>query len=237
MLSILPKFSNNPSRHRRATSAERTIHLAAAGTAAAAVIFGVLTPATANAAPASHNWSGVAACESSGNLHINTCNGYYGGLQFSQSTWDAYGGKAYASRADLASSGAQVAVAERVLRGQGVGAWPTCGRHLASGTTAVHDRPAARTAPARHVAQQAAPATRSQQAAPVTRSQQTAPAAQKAVPVTRTSSATYTVKSGDTLSGIADARNITGGWQALWHANQNIIANPDLIFPGQVLHY
>jgi hypothetical protein len=85
------------------------------------------------AGPASavtHDWTGVAQCESSGNWSINTGNGYYGGLQFSQSTWAAYGGLAYAPRADLAGQDEQIAVAERTLAGQGVGAWPTCGRYL-----------------------------------------------------------------------------------------------------------
>ena len=67
---------------------------------ATAVGLGVMaSPANA----ATHDWSGVAQCESGGNWSINTGNGYYGGLQFSQSTWAGYGGTAYAPRADLAS--------------------------------------------------------------------------------------------------------------------------------------
>jgi septal ring factor EnvC (AmiA/AmiB activator) len=77
-----------------------------------------------------HDWDAVALCESSGNWNINTGNGYYGGLQFSQSTWAAYGGTAYAPRADLATKSQQIAVAERVLAAQGAGAWPVCGRTL-----------------------------------------------------------------------------------------------------------
>lgn len=72
-------------------------------------------------------WDKVAACESGGNWKINTGNGYYGGLQFSASTWAAYGGRHFASRADLASKAAQITVAEKVLAGQGPGAWPVCG--------------------------------------------------------------------------------------------------------------
>ncbi len=72
-------------------------------------------------------WDKVAACESGGNWKINTGNGYYGGLQFSASTWAAYGGRHFASRADLASKSAQITVAERVLAAQGPGAWPVCG--------------------------------------------------------------------------------------------------------------
>jgi LysM repeat protein len=73
------------------------------------------------------NWSAIAACESGGNWGTNTGNGFYGGLQFSQGTWDAYGGGQYASTASGASESQQIAVAQRVLAGQGIGAWPVCG--------------------------------------------------------------------------------------------------------------
>jgi LysM repeat protein len=94
----------------------------------AAVSLGVLAAPASAAAP--NNWDAVAQCESSGNWAINTGNGYYGGLQFSQSTWAAFGGTEYASRADLATKAQQIAVAERTLDGQGPGAWPTCGKAL-----------------------------------------------------------------------------------------------------------
>jgi hypothetical protein len=84
----------------------------------------------APAPPSGHDWDAVAMCESGGNWSINTGNGYYGGLQFSAGTWAAYGGTAYAPRADLATKSQQIAVAELVLAGQGAGAWPTCGRNL-----------------------------------------------------------------------------------------------------------
>jgi len=73
-------------------------------------------------------WDAVAACESGGNWAINTGNGFYGGLQFSGSTWVAYGGTRYASRANLASKAGQIATAQRVLTAQGPGAWPVCSR-------------------------------------------------------------------------------------------------------------
>ena len=76
------------------------------------------------------DWDAVATCESGGNWSINTGNGYYGGLQFSSSTWSGFGGAEFASRADLATREEQIAVAERVLAVQGPGAWPTCGRNL-----------------------------------------------------------------------------------------------------------
>lgn len=94
----------------------------AAGTAAALLS----TSAPASAASMS-TWDKVAKCESGGDWSINTGNGYYGGLQFTESTWAAYGGRHFAFRADLASKGAQIAVAERVLASQGPGAWPVCG--------------------------------------------------------------------------------------------------------------
>jgi hypothetical protein len=82
------------------------------------------------ATAADHDWDAVARCESSGNWSINTGNGYFGGLQFSPSTWREFGGTQYAPRADLAPKAQQIAVAERVLAVQGPGAWPTCGRLL-----------------------------------------------------------------------------------------------------------
>ena len=82
------------------------------------------------AAPASSggaNWSAIAACESGGNWSANTGNGFYGGLQFTQQTWLGYGGGQYAPSANQATPAQQIAVAQRVLAGQGIGAWPVCG--------------------------------------------------------------------------------------------------------------
>ncbi|MGW4724482.1 LysM peptidoglycan-binding domain-containing protein [Streptomyces sp. NPDC004291] len=73
-------------------------------------------------------WGCVAECESSGRWHVNTGNGFYGGLQFWQPTWVEHGGLAYAPRADLATRAQQIKVAEEVLRTQGWGAWPVCSK-------------------------------------------------------------------------------------------------------------
>jgi hypothetical protein len=78
-------------------------------------------------------WDQLARCESGGNWAINTGNGYYGGLQFSPSTWSAYGGGAYASTANLASREQQIAIAEKVQAAQGWGAWPSCSSQLGLG--------------------------------------------------------------------------------------------------------
>jgi hypothetical protein len=85
-----------------------------------------LATGTANA-DTGVNWDAVAACESGGNWSANTGNGFYGGLQFAEGTWLANGGGQYASSADLATPAQQIAVAERVLASQGIGAWPVCG--------------------------------------------------------------------------------------------------------------
>jgi hypothetical protein len=77
-----------------------------------------------------HNWDAVAQCESGGNWAINTGNGYYGGTQTSLSTWRGYGGLQFASRPDLATREQQIIVNERILAGQGIGAWPVCGKYL-----------------------------------------------------------------------------------------------------------
>jgi LysM repeat protein len=170
---------------------------------AAAIGIGVFA---APASAADHDWSGVAQCESGGNWGINTGNGYYGGLQFSSSTWLGHGGGEFASRADLAAPAEQIAVAERVLQTQGAGAWPTCGRHLRGGTTAAAPAPAL-----------AAPAP-----------------AVSATPAT-SAAGTYTVQRGDTLAKIARAQGVSGGWQQLWALNRDHIANPNVIQVGQRL--
>lgn len=69
------------------------------------------------------NWDAIAQCESGGNWHINTGNGYYGGLQFSASSWLSHGGGAYAPRADLATREQQIAVANNYYRVAGLAPW------------------------------------------------------------------------------------------------------------------
>ncbi|MGW6059478.1 transglycosylase family protein [Streptomyces sp. NPDC055189] len=75
-------------------------------------------------------WNCLAKCESSGRWNVNTGNGFYGGLQFYQPTWEAYGGLKYAPRADLATKKEQIKVAEKVLAGQGWKAWPVCSKKI-----------------------------------------------------------------------------------------------------------
>jgi murein DD-endopeptidase MepM/ murein hydrolase activator NlpD len=159
-------------------------------------------------------WEKVAACESTNDWNINTGNGYFGGLQFTQSTWAAYGGTAYAPRADLASKEQQIAVAEKVLDGQGPGAWPVCSER--AGLTRGGESPGVRPLQARTSVRDVQP---------------------QATPQSRAGRAEmYTVVRGDTLSGIADREDVRGGWQGLYTTNRTTIgSDPDLIMPGQRL--
>ena len=122
--------------------------------AAALGLAGLAAPA-ATAAPASA-WDQVAACESGGDWHINTGNGYQGGLQFNAQTWAANGGTQYAPTADQATREQQIIVAERTLAAQGWGAWPAC-----SASLGLNSAPTQRTAPS------AAPKAPAQAPAPV----------------------------------------------------------------------
>ncbi len=92
---------------------------------AAAVSLGVLAAPASAASP--NNWDAVAQCESSGNWAINTGNGYYGGLQFSLSTWRAYGGSGYPHQNSRAE---QIAIAEKLQAAAGWGQWPACSAKL-----------------------------------------------------------------------------------------------------------
>ncbi|MFG2929149.1 transglycosylase family protein [Streptomyces achromogenes] len=226
-------------RHRRyqpnrINRASLTVTASGAGLAIPLVAAG-----TAHAADAA-TWNKVAACESSGNWSVNTGNGYYGGLQFTRSTWEAYGGTRYAPRADLATRYEQIAVAEKVLDGQGPGAWPACAPRAGltraeptrgGGTDAAHtDSAATRSAHTDSAAVRPAragqrPASSVRDVRPQTTPQSRAGRAEM-----------YTVVRGDTLSGIAGEQRVPGGWRGLYEGNRATIgSDPDLILPGQRL--
>ncbi|MGQ7295761.1 LysM peptidoglycan-binding domain-containing protein [Quadrisphaera sp. KR29] len=203
-------------RHRAQPEPSR-ITRRALGVAATAAV--AVAPVVAVAAPASaasgDTWNRLAQCESTGNWKINTGNGYYGGLQFSASTWKGFGGGQYASRADLASREQQIATAEKVLAAQGWGAWPACSRKL--GLSAADKAGSAGAAPA------AAPAP-----------DVTADRAPQASRSAARAGGSYTVAPGDTLAKIAAAQGTS--WQAIYSANASVIgSNPHRIFVGQVL--
>ena len=68
-------------------------------------------------------WEKLAQCESGGNWSINTGNGFYGGLQFTQQSWNGVG---MSGSPQTASKEAQIEAGERLLAVQGWGAWPAC---------------------------------------------------------------------------------------------------------------
>ncbi len=183
--------------------------------AAVALSLGIGIGASTPAAAAGTVWDRVAACESGGNWSINTGNGYYGGLQFSYSTWRGYGGARYASTANRATKSQQIAIARRVLAGQGPGAWPVCSRR--AGLTRANGG-----------------ANSSATAGTISRSTVQRPAL-RSFSSKVTTGKTVTVRSGDTLGKIAARKNVRGGWQGLWALNKRTVKNPNLIYVGQVL--
>ncbi|WP_030790773.1 transglycosylase family protein [Streptomyces sp. NRRL S-920] len=177
-------------------------------------------------------WDRIARCESGGNWRINTGNGYYGGLQFSASTWRAYGGGAYAATADKASKAQQIAVATKVQRAQGWGAWPTCAaRAGAYGSTPSAAAPTPKPA-------KPAPKSAPKAAKPAPEAGQRRPGGgtERADRGTsRGAFGNYTVQSGDTLSGIAARHG--SSWQRVYAANRAVIGgDPHVIVPGQRLN-
>lgn len=245
-------------KHRRPSKAVRIATLAGVAGAAVAV---PLMGATGASAASVATWDAVAQCESGGNWSINTGNGYYGGLQFSQSSWAAAGGTQYAPRADLATKAQQIATAERLLDMQGPGAWGCAGAGnltndgvdpgvdtgSSSNSTASSGASEQQSAPAapKQQSQQAQPKQSERTEAPAaSRSERSAaPQAESKKTVTtptgekvKKGDGEYEVVSGDSLSEIAADHKVEGGWQKLFELNKDIVKNADLIYPGQQLH-
>lgn len=182
-------------------------------------------PLVAYASAPTVNWDAIAACESGGNWGISTGNGFYGGLQFTMQTWHAYGGQGSPVNA---SREQQIAVAEKVLAGQGIGAWPVCGRHA-------YDGGARQILPVvSHVGAEP------RHAAPVPAvAQPTAPVAPPAPPAPDIlmgtelypGATTDTVEPGGCVATVAQ-RNHTD-WQRV--AEVNHLSAPYTVQPGQVL--
>ena len=193
-------------RHRAPSTTGRTVARTALAGAVAGAPLLAAAPA-ANAAPDSV-WDRVAQCESSGNWNISTGNGFFGGLQFTSSTWRAFGGTQFAGSANQTTREQQIIVAERVLAGQGWGAWPVCSRKAGATGQPVTLRA---TAPAAPKPQAAAPK----------------PAAAPAL-------GDYVVQHGDSLSSVAARQHVAGGYRALLAKNP-ALKNPNRIFPGQHL--
>lgn len=242
------------------TSIRRTAAALAIGGAVAAT----MSMPAANAVDGA-TWDALAQCESGGNWSINTGNGFYGGLQFTQQSWNGVGMSGSPATATRAQ---QIEAGERLLAIQGWGAWPACSAKLGlygktgvaptytepttvaaqSQTQQTYTAPAAQAAPAAPAAQAAPAAVEAPAAAPVAPVAPAAPAveapaAPAAAPAVeapvaaapKAAAGTYTVVPGDSLSLIAAKLGVAGGYQAIAAANTDIIYNVDLIFPGQVL--
>ncbi|MEU3783206.1 transglycosylase family protein [Streptomyces sp900129855] len=186
-------------------------------------------------------WNKVAACESTNDWNINNGNGFYGGLQFTQSTWEAYGGTRYAPRADLATRDQQIAVAEKVLDGQGPGAWPLCSvkAGLSRGGDAPDVHPNGSSGKTAHGTKPSTSSKASTSSMASAKGSKTSldDVRPQSTPQSRAGTAEmYTVVRGDTLSGIAETEEVKGGWQGLYAANRTTIGgDSDLILPGQRL--
>jgi len=191
-------------RHRAPSRLDGAGRVIARTALAGAVVGAPLALAPSAFAASDATWDRLAQCESGGRWDINTGNGYYGGLQFSPSTWRAFGGGEFAASAHRASRAEQIVVAERTLAEQGWGAWPACSRKL--GLT---EGATPREAPA-----------------------PTAQPVRLSAPVTN---GDYVVRRGDTLSSIAAAQGVSGGWQGIVARNPALAANPNLITVGQRL--
>ncbi|MGA5305695.1 transglycosylase family protein [Nucisporomicrobium flavum] len=208
----------------------RALGLAVAG---AAGTMALLAPASAAQAKSSVNWDAIAQCESGGNWSINTGNGYYGGLQFSRSTWKAYGGGKYAGTANKASRSEQIRIAEKVLDGQGIGAWPVCGKKAGSSKSYKAKNTAGASAKS-HKSSSHKSSSHKSSSRKTTTHKSTAKATKSTA--ARSTGRTYVVRSGDTLAKIASSKHVKGGWRALYQLNRGEIGgNPNLIFPGQRL--
>ncbi|MCZ0989958.1 transglycosylase family protein [Streptomyces diastatochromogenes] len=219
--------TRNTARHDSARKGRTTAALAGAVLLAP---LGLLA-ATGNAAAADNGvWDRIAQCESGGNWHINTGNGYYGGLQFSAGTWRAYGGTAYAPTADQASRSAQIAVATKVQHAQGWGAWPVCSARAGASGTAPTTASSGTSASENSATTKSAP-TKSAPAKSVPAKAPERPAGHTDRSASR---GDYTVREGDTLSAIAARHGTT--WQRVYAVNKKVIGDdPNLIVPGQRL--
>ena len=223
------------------TSIRRTAAALAIGGVAAAT----MSMPAANAVDGA-TWDALAQCESGGNWSINTGNGFYGGLQFTQQSWNGVGMSGSPATATRAQ---QIEAGERLLAIQGWGAWPACSAKLGlygkTGAAPTYTEPTTTVAAQSQTQQtytapaaQAAPAAPAAQAAPVAAPAAPAVEAPAAAPVAapKAAAGTYTVVPGDSLSLIAAKLGVAGGYQAIAAANTDIIYNVDLIFPGQVLN-
>jgi len=229
----------------------RVLGAGAAVALSAGIGLATATPAHADV------WDQVAQCESSGNWSTSTGNGFYGGLQFTQSTWNAYGGSGNPANASKAE---QKAVAQRVLAGQGAGAWPVCGPRAgltksngnatsysgsSQSSSNFSSSRSTKSYSSNHSYSTKSYSSNSSSSSDSSSSytprhstgSYSDPAPQYQLPkhAYKGNGKHVTVKGGDSLSAIATKHHVKGGWLALWSINHKKISNPDLIEVGQTI--
>ncbi|MFD8594256.1 transglycosylase family protein [Kitasatospora sp. NPDC059646] len=257
-------FRNETAAATTASKRNRVRAAVVGGALLAVPVAGLVTATSASAADVA-TWDKVAQCESGGNWSINTGNGFYGGLQFTSSTWAAFGGTAYAAQANLATKAQQIAVAEKVLASQGPGAWPVCSVKAGltkGGTPAQVDTSAgsSSTSSSKSTSSNTAKSdsaksnsTATDNSAKASRSESRAQAPKAATKETTSSakqdapkqtwknnSAANTAKGSYTVKSGDTLSKIAAGlgvdWHTLYNNNTGVVGgNPDLIYPGQVL--
>jgi LysM repeat protein len=194
---------------------------------ALASVAGILMATPAHAS--SVNWDAIASCESGNDWSINTGNGFYGGLQFTLSTWRSNGGSGMPQNA---SRSEQIRVAENVLSSQGIGAWPVCGKLGGSSKSYSTQSYTSHTAVNKKYYKPVTTAPKTYK--PVTKPAATAVPKYIAPCPNHILVVDYTVQNGDSLSAIAVTYHTT--WENIYNDNLTVIgSNPDLIYPGQVL--
>jgi hypothetical protein len=204
-------------KHRAARTELHLGRMAVATYAVASVGAVMLASGTPADASDGVNWDAIAKCESGGNWGINTGNGFLGGLQFTLSTWRSNGGS---GSPQSASREEQIRVATNVLKSQGIGAWPVCGKHAYDGG-----------------ARQAVPVVTKPNPAPKHTTQvpqETPKPVELPVldvlmgPALVPGTVTHTVSDGECLSTISPT-----DWQHV--AEVNHLKDPYMVYPGQVL--
>ncbi|HEY8985525.1 MAG TPA: transglycosylase family protein [Streptomyces sp.] len=223
-------------KHRRPSKATRVVALA--GVTGVAVAAPLMAAAGNASAATASEWDAVAQCESGGNWSINTGNGYYGGLQFSASTWAAYGGTAYAATANQASKSQQIQIAEKVLASQGKGAWPSCGVGLSGASYSGGSSSSSGGSSSGRTETPASSRSTQRQAAPKPSAPKSTPSKTVTTPTgkkVKKGDGEYKVVKGDTLSSIAAEHKVKGGWKKLFDLNKGIVEDANLIYPGQQL--
>lgn len=214
-------------KHRRNTVTGRKVARVALTGAVVAAPFVVAAPANA-ASPST--WDKVAECESSGNWNTSTGNGFSGGLQFTPSTWKSYGGTQYASQAKDASREQQIAVAERILQGQGPNAWPNCGKKagLTKGS-GLENQNVSKGSKGSESSQ----SSKSQSSKSQSSKQDSGKSKKSGSNSARPAKDMYTVSEGDTLGKIGSKLGVD--WKDLFSKNKGDLQDPNTIKPGQQL--